>query len=94
MKFLLDHNPPDDLSYDSPDRYLAGSDESGKPWRYYAGTGYYARTPFLAYYEAHPNLGLPTSQPTLSSSGLVQRFGTTLLSYNQSTDVVRPLPAR
>jgi D-alanyl-D-alanine carboxypeptidase len=86
--------PADDLSYDSPYRYLAGSNGPGKPWRYYVGTGYYARTPFLAYYEAHLNLGPPTSRPTLSSSGLEQRFGTTLLSYNQSTNVVRPLPAR
>jgi D-alanyl-D-alanine carboxypeptidase len=86
--------PADDLSYDSPYRYLAGSDGPGKSWRYYVGTGYYARTPFLAYYEAHPNLGLPKSQPTLSGSGLVQRFGTTLLSYNHATGVVRALPAR
>jgi D-alanyl-D-alanine carboxypeptidase len=77
--------PSDDFSQDSPDRYLEGSGGPGQSWRYYVGTGYYVRSPFLAYYANHPELGLPTSQATISGSTAVQRFGTTLLLYDKPT---------
>jgi hypothetical protein len=74
--------PRDDFSGDSPFRFLEGSDGPGKPWRYYVGTGYFVRAPFLAYYAAHPLLGLPTSQPSLGDGVMRQRFGHTQLLYN------------
>jgi hypothetical protein len=77
--------PPDDFSQDSPYRFLEGSDGPGKAWRYYVGTGYFVRRPFLDYYKSHPHLGVPTCQATAVSNLLVQRFGKTLLVYNVAT---------
>jgi D-alanyl-D-alanine carboxypeptidase len=74
--------PRDDFSGDSPYRFLEGSDGPGKAWRYYVGTGYFVRAPFLAYYAAHPLLGLPTSKASQTGTILRQRFGHTQLLYN------------
>jgi hypothetical protein len=80
--------PADDFSQDSPYRFLEGVDGSGAPWRYYIGTGYYLRRPLLDYYSRHPDLGLPTSQATKDGQQIVQRFGRTLVLYNQNTGMV------
>ncbi len=77
--------PRDDFSGDSPYRFLEGNDGPGKPWRYYVGTGYYVRPPFLAYYAVHPTLGPPTSQPATGDGIIRQRFGRTVLLYRQAT---------
>jgi D-alanyl-D-alanine carboxypeptidase len=86
-------SPPDDFSQDNPDRFLTGTDGPGKPWRYYVGTGYYVRPPFLQYVAQHPYLDLPTSQATHLGSLQVQQFGKTVMFYNSTTDALASAPA-
>jgi hypothetical protein len=76
--------PRDDFSQDSPYRFLQGVGTDGRPWRYYIGTGYFLRQPFLSYYMYHP-LGLPTSEATIDHGSIVQRFGRVTLIYHQAT---------
>ena len=85
--------PADDFSHDGPYSFLTGDDGPGKPWRYYIGTGYFLRQPFLGYYEQHPDLGLPSSQATHLGSLQVQRFGRTVMFYNSTTGALAPAPA-
>jgi D-alanyl-D-alanine carboxypeptidase len=85
--------PQDDFSGDTPYRFLTGSDGPGKPWRYYVGTGYYVRPPFLQYALLHSDLGLPTSQATALGSLQVQRFGKSVLFYNSTTGALAMAPA-
>ncbi|MDB5059174.1 MAG: D-alanyl-D-alanine carboxypeptidase [Chloroflexi bacterium] len=77
--------PSDDFSQDSPFRFLSGTDVAGRQWRYYIGTGYYLRSPFLKYYTAHATLGLPTSEATTDHGLVIQRFGRAVLIYHQAT---------
>ncbi len=85
--------PSDDFRQDAPDRYLAGMDGLGKPWRYYIGTGYFVRPPFLSYFQQHPGLGLPTSQATTLGSLQVQRYGKKVVFYNSTTGALASAPA-
>jgi D-alanyl-D-alanine carboxypeptidase len=83
--------PPDDLSQDGTWRYLAGRDAAGSAWRYYVGSGYYAREPFLGYLRLHPALGLPTSQASASGGTMVQRFTAATVVYHAATGTFAPL---
>ena len=86
--------PHDDFSYDSPYRYLVGNDSLGHPYRYYVGTGYYLRPPFLRYYAAHQDLGLPTSEAVTHDALTLQRFGATVLIYNRWTATFTRVPSQ
>lgn len=85
--------PADDFSMDAPRRYLTGADGPNNSWRYYVGTGYFVRSPFLSYYVQHPELGLPTSQATHLGSLQVQRFDKTVVFFNSTTGTLVPAPA-
>jgi D-alanyl-D-alanine carboxypeptidase len=82
---------PDDLSQDTPDQTLAATDGKGRPERYYPATGYYLRQPFLAYAQAHPSLGAPTSDVTAFGDDRVQRFSHAVLIYHRADRYVRPV---
>jgi D-alanyl-D-alanine carboxypeptidase (penicillin-binding protein 5/6) len=77
--------PRDIFNLDSPYDYLTGKDAHGRPYRYYIGTGYYVRQPFLRYLDTHDGFGLPTSQAVTSGSVAIQRFGKTVLMYHGQT---------
>jgi D-alanyl-D-alanine carboxypeptidase len=79
--------PSDDFSGDSPYRYLIGQDAHGRDYRYYVGTGYYLQAPFLQYSLNNPSLGLPTSEAAAKDGILVQRLGTTTVTYTIRTAV-------